>query len=617
MGIFGSIRLRREVGMMRRSKVLLLASLLLALASPAIAQSGCGGQFGGGTVCGNPLGSTGLPGPTAAPVLGKVGLTGQLGFFGSGNGTATVKAQTAAGTPTLLLPNTSGTFAAGASAPIILNAITGNLTCPTCVTGSGGALINGTTPTSGYTNTQILSSNGSVLSAYSVSGSGNVVLTASPTISGLTVTGSFTATGLVTAADLFGTTGSGGNVVLATAPTVSTLTVTGSFAATGLVTNADLVNPSTTVNGQTCTLGSTCIVTATASNTLTFGTHLISGGSSYNGSAPVTITSDATSANTASTIVARDPSGNFTAGTITASLTGHASLDCALSGCTMAGVLTIPSSDLVLNGSGSGSSTVNAPATGGGTVTLFAGTDTVVGKATTDTFTNKTITSTTNVLGGVTMTLGSDASGDIYYRNSSGFLTRLPIGSSTNVMTVSGGLPAWTAAASGGTVTSIATTSPITGGTITTTGTIACATCVTSAASLSSGAVVVGAGSQASAATTTGTGVVTAIGNNLSAAGGLTTTIASGATALATGAIGSAACATAVTGTATNTATTDVVLASFNGDPTAVTGYVPLTTGMLTIIVYPTSNTVNFKVCNNTGASITPGAITLNWRVVR
>ncbi len=48
-----------------------------------------------------------------------------------------------------------------------------------------------------------------------------------------------------------------------------------------------------------------------------------------------------------------------------------------------------------------------------------------------------------------------------------------------------------------GTVTSIATTSPITGGTITSTGTIACATCVTSAASLTSGAIVLGAGLQA------------------------------------------------------------------------------------------------------------------------
>jgi hypothetical protein len=94
-------------------------------------------------------------------------------------------------------------------------------------------------------------------------------------------------------------------------------------------------------------------------------------------------------------------------------------------------------------------------------------------------------------------------------------------------------------------------------------------------------------------------------------------TIASGTSALGTSAIGSAACATAVTTSAAGTATTDVVLASFNGDPTAVTGYVPLTAGMLTIVGYPTANNVNFKVCNNTSSSITPGAITLNWRVVR
>jgi hypothetical protein len=98
---------------------------------------------------------------------------------------------------------------------------------------------------------------------------------------------------------------------------------------------------------------------------------------------------------------------------------------------------------------------------------------------------------------------------------------------------------------------------------------------------------------------------------------GVTQTIASGTSALGTGAIPSAACATVVTTTATGTAITDSVIASFNADPTAVTGYIPLTTGMLTIIAYPTSNNVNFKVCNNTSSSVTPGAITLNWRVVR
>lgn len=114
-----------------------------------------------------------------------------------------------------------------------------------------------------------------------------------------------------------------------------------------------------------------------------------------------------------------------------------------------------------------------------------------------------------------------------------------------------------------------------------------------------------------------GTNVATAAGTTLSAAGGLSTTVASGTSALGTSAISSATCATVVTTSATNTATTDVIWWGFNGDPTAVTGYVPLVAGMLTIIAYPSANNVNFKVCNNTSGSITPGAITLNWRVVR
>lgn len=119
------------------------------------------------------------------------------------------------------------------------------------------------------------------------------------------------------------------------------------------------------------------------------------------------------------------------------------------------------------------------------------------------------------------------------------------------------------------------------------------------------------------ATVTPGTGVATAAASNLSAAGGISSTIASGTAALGTGAIGSGACATAVTVAAANVATTDVIVDSFNGDPTGVTGYAPVTTGMLTVIEYPTSGNVNFKVCNTTSASITPGAITLNWRVVR
>lgn len=98
-------------------------------------------------------------------------------------------------------------------------------------------------------------------------------------------------------------------------------------------------------------------------------------------------------------------------------------------------------------------------------------------------------------------------------------------GSAGQVLTSQGGgstAMTWTTPATG-TVTSIATTSPITGGTITSTGTIACTTCVTSAASLTSNALMIGGGSQASATTTTGTGVLTALGINVGSAGAFVT----------------------------------------------------------------------------------------------
>jgi hypothetical protein len=85
--------------------------------------------------------------------------------------------------------------------------------------------------------------------------------------------------------------------------------------------------------------------------TLTFGAHLTAGAASYNGSAAVTITSDATNANTVSTIVARDSSGNFSAGTITANLTGTAAA-VPLSGITGFGSNVEAALANALNGSG-------------------------------------------------------------------------------------------------------------------------------------------------------------------------------------------------------------------------------------------------------------------------
>lgn len=91
--------------------------------------------------------------------------------------------------------------------------------------------------------------------------------------------------------------------------------------------------------------------------------------------------------------------------------------------------------------------------------------------------------------------------------------------------------------------------------------------------------------------------------------------VATGTSALGTSAISSAACATVVTTTATGATTSNSITYTFNADPTAVTGFSPSASGMLTIVSYPTTGNVNFKVCNNTAGTVTPGAITLNWSV--
>lgn len=152
----------------------------------------------------------------------------------------------------------------------------------------------------------------------------------------------------ITGFSVVGTTGTTStNLVFSTSPTITSLTVLTGFTATGLVTNADLAN-STISN---VALGGSLAV-------LSYGTHLTNsaGGSSYNGSAASTLATDATNANTASTIVARDGSGNFSAGTITASLTGHASLDLALTGGTLTGALTVSGASFGLSGN------ISAPA---------------------------------------------------------------------------------------------------------------------------------------------------------------------------------------------------------------------------------------------------------------
>jgi hypothetical protein len=118
---------------------------------------------------------------------------------------------------------------------------------------------------------------------------------------GLTALGAGVATFLGTpssanlAAAVTGETGSGA-LVFATSPTLVTpalgtptsVTLTN---ATGLP-NTGLVNSAITINGNSVSLGGSTTVTATATNALTIGTGLT--GTSYNGSAAVTVAIDST-----------------------------------------------------------------------------------------------------------------------------------------------------------------------------------------------------------------------------------------------------------------------------------------------------------------------------------
>lgn len=67
----------------------------------------------------------------------------------------------------------------------------------------------------------------------------------------------------------------------------------------------------------------------------------------------------------------------------------------------------------------------------------------------TQTLTNKTISASSNTLTGVINNTLTTTTGDIIYASSANTPARLAIGSSGQVLTVSGGIPAWAAASSG------------------------------------------------------------------------------------------------------------------------------------------------------------------------
>lgn len=178
--------------------------------------------------------------------------------------------------------------------------------------GAGNAAINGTLQADGITYPTSVTSGGVVYaSSTSQLGSSALLAANGPMIGG----GAGAAPATVTA-------GSNGQLFLgvtSAAPQFATMSGDATITNAGVLSVNHLTHVTDASLANSGLAHSTISGVALGSNlgTLTFGTHLAAGGASYNGSAGVTITSDATNANTASTIVARDASGNFSAGAIT------------------------------------------------------------------------------------------------------------------------------------------------------------------------------------------------------------------------------------------------------------------------------------------------------------
>ena len=228
---------------------------------------------------------------TALATGRTIGMTGDVvwtsaSFDGTGNvtGTATIQANSVA-----LGTDTTGNYvAAGATSGTGLSG---------SVSSEGGTFTVTSNATAIAGNNTIVSRNGSGNFA-----AGTITADLTGDVTGDVTGNADTATALATGR----TIGMTGDVVWTSA----------SFDGSGNVTGTATIQANSVALG-TDTTGNYVAAGATS------GTGLSGSVSSEGGT--FTVTSNATNANTASTIVARDGSGNFTAGTVTAALSGNAS----------------------------------------------------------------------------------------------------------------------------------------------------------------------------------------------------------------------------------------------------------------------------------------------------
>ena len=236
----------------------------------------------------------------------------------------------------------------------------------------------------------------------------NVALGASGTITAANPSALTISTGLTG-----GSYDGGSPVTIAIDSTVATLTGSQTFSNKSIsgttntlsdIGNSSLTNSSISINGSSVSLGGSITVTATASNALTIGTGLT--GTSYNGSAPVTIAIDSTVATLAGTQTLTNKSMSG------ASNTFSNIPNSALSNSTISGVALGSNLNALTIGTGLTGTSYN----GSGAVTVAID-STVATLSGTQTLTNKSISGSTNTLSNIpnsaltnsSLTIGSTA----------------------------------------------------------------------------------------------------------------------------------------------------------------------------------------------------------------
>ena len=240
-------------------------------------------------------------------VLGNTNINGLLSVSNSASASrfiSTVSTGTAPFTvsSTTQVSNLNASLLAGKSAPngdIVGTSDSQTLTNKTLTNPRIATILNGA-----FTIT-VPSVNGSLVST------GSTGVVTSNMISDLTILNSDVATNAGITYGKLNLSNSivGSDIAAGAGITYGKLTLTGSIVNADIAPNAGI----TTSKLDQYTISGTPLGSNLA--TLTFGTYLT--GTSYNGSAGITIATNATSSNTASTLVARDANGDFSTGTIT------------------------------------------------------------------------------------------------------------------------------------------------------------------------------------------------------------------------------------------------------------------------------------------------------------